>query len=165
MPAAERDAEEQIVVFQVGKDVYGVSICHVQEIIATQSISRIPLAPERIKGVIDLRGKVIPVVDLRQCLGLSPGDSSKSTRIIVVRVKENTVGIVVDNASEVLRIPAEVVEPPSRVLTRNQTEYFGGIAKISGRLIGLLDLEKVLGPSISDNHATSASKGLVGAPT
>lgn len=144
MSPAKVDAEEQVVVFAVGKDVYGLDISHVQEIITRRPISKIPLAPKTVKGVINLRGKVVPVVDLRQCLGLASTGEAKSTRIIVVRIQDNTVGIVVDNASEVLRISWDDIEPAPRLLTGDQTEYFRGIAKVRDRLIGLLDLEKLL---------------------
>lgn len=144
MQVARIDADEHVVVVQVGKDVYGVNIGHVQEIIAMRSVSRIPLAPASVKGVINLRGKVVPVVDIRQCMGLPSVNSGEPSRVIVVRTGDEIVGIAVDSASDVLRVSADAIEPPARVLTGAQTDYFLGIARVADRIIGILDLEKLL---------------------
>lgn len=138
------DAEEQLVIFELANEVYGVDISRVQEIIRMTTITRLPRAPEFVEGVINLRGKVIPVVDLKKRFGLEQGDRTKASRIVVVDVGDHTIGMVVDAVSEVLRVPTEAVEPPSPVVTTIESDYIRGIAKLESRLIILLDLDKVL---------------------
>lgn len=138
------DAEEQLVIFELANEVYGVDISRVQEIIRMTTITRLPRAPEFVEGVINLRGKVIPVVDLKKRFGLEEGERTKSSRIVVVDVGDHTIGMVVDAVSEVLRVLTEAVEPPSPVVTTIESDYIRGIAKVDGRLIILLDLNKVL---------------------
>ncbi len=138
------DAEEQLVIFELANEVYGVDISRVQEIIRMTTITRLPRAPEFVEGVINLRGKVIPVVDLQNRFGLQQGERTKASRIVVVDVGDHTIGMVVDAVSEVLRVPADAVEPPSPVVTTIESDYIRGIAKLEGRLIILLDLDKVL---------------------
>lgn len=138
------DAEEQLVVFELANEVYGVAISRVQEIIRMTTITRLPRAPEFVEGVINLRGKVIPVVDLKKRFGLQEGERTKASRIVVVDVGDHTIGMVVDAVSEVLRVPSGAVEPPSPVVTTIESDYIRGIAKLEGRLIILLDLDKVL---------------------
>ncbi|MGI5836061.1 MAG: chemotaxis protein CheW [Chloroflexota bacterium] len=138
------DAEEQLVIFELANEVYGVDISRVQEIIRMTSITRLPRAPEFVEGVINLRGKVIPVVDLKKRFGLVESERTKSSRIVVVDVGDHIIGMVVDAVSEVLRVPTESVEPPSPVVTTIESDYIRGIAKVDGRLIILLDLNKVL---------------------
>lgn len=138
------DAEEQLVVFELANEVYGVDISRVQEIIRMTTITRLPRAPEFVEGVINLRGKVIPVVDLKKRFGLQESDRTKASRIVVVDVGDHTIGMVVDAVSEVLRVPTSAVEPPSPVVTTIESDYIRGIAKLEGRLIILLDLDKVL---------------------
>lgn len=138
------DAEEQLVVFELANEVYGVDISRVQEIIRMTTITRLPRAPEFVEGVINLRGKVIPVVDLKKRFGLEQGERTKSSRIVVVDVGDHVIGMVVDAVSEVLRVPTEAVEPPSPVVTTIESDYIRGIAKVEGRLIILLDLDRVL---------------------
>ncbi|MHB1159419.1 MAG: chemotaxis protein CheW [Chloroflexota bacterium] len=138
------DAEEQLVIFELANEVYGVDISRVQEIIRMTTITRLPRAPEFVEGVINLRGKVIPVVDLQKRFGLEQGDRTKASRIVVVDVGDHTIGMVVDAVSEVLRVPTGAVEPPSPVVTTIESDYIRGIAKLEGRLIILLDLDKVL---------------------
>ncbi|MGE5620225.1 MAG: chemotaxis protein CheW [Sphingomonadaceae bacterium] len=138
------DAEEQLVIFELANEVYGVDIGRVQEIIRMTTITRIPRAPEFVEGVINLRGKVIPVVDLKKRFGLEQGDRTKASRIMVVDVGDHTIGMVVDAVSEVLRVSTSAVEPPSPVVTTIESDYIRAIAKLEGRLIILLDLDKVL---------------------
>ncbi len=136
--------EEQLVIFELANEVYGVDISRVQEIIRMTTITQLPRAPEFVEGVINLRGKVIPVVDLDKRFGLEMTERTKSSRIVVVDVGEHTIGMVVDAVSEVLRVPADAVEPPSPVVTTIESDYIRGIAKLESRLIILLDLDKVL---------------------
>jgi purine-binding chemotaxis protein CheW len=138
------DTEEQVVVFELGREAYGVDIARVHEIIRMQTITAVPRAPQFVEGVINLRGKVIPVVDLRRRLGQTAGAPTRATRIVVVEIGAHTVGMIVDAVSEVLRVPAGAVEPPSSLVTTVDSEYLRGIAKLDDRLIILLDLDKVL---------------------
>lgn len=136
--------EEQLVVFELGGEAYGIDIGRVQEIIRMAPITRVPRAPEFVEGVINLRGKVIPVMDLRRRFGLPHEDRAKASRIVVVDVAERTVGMVVDSVSEVLRVAATQVEPPSPAVTTVEAAYLRGIAKLEERLIILLSLDEIL---------------------
>ena len=142
--ASVSKTEEQLVVFELASERYGVQIDQVQEIIRLPAITRLPKAPEFVDGVINLRGRVIPVVDLRTRFGLGRGERTKESRIVVVDVGGQTIGMVVDGVSEVLRIPGDAVEPPSPVATTVESAYIRGVAKLEGGLIILLDLSRVL---------------------
>lgn len=141
----------QLVTFWLEDEEYSIDILSVQEIIRDMDYTRVPRSPDFVIGVINLRGKVIPVVDLRMRFGLSPSESRSSTRIIVIDVGGKTVGLKVDSVSEVLRLPASTVEPtPSLVSTGLDTDYFKGVGKIDDRLIILLDVDRILTPSEQD---------------
>src|SRR6266700_7681546 len=115
--------EQQLVVFQLGAELYGVEIARVHEIIRLQTITRVPHAPAFVEGVINLRGKVIPVVDLRRRFGLASAEHTRASRIVVVEIGDQVVGIVVDGVSEVLRVSTSIVEPPSPVVAGIDSEY------------------------------------------
>jgi len=136
--------ERQLVVFQLGAELYGVEISRVHEIIRLQSVTKVPRAPSFVEGVINLRGKVIPVVDLRRRFGLPTSDHTRASRIVVVEIGDQVVGIIVDGVSEVLRVNTTTVEPPSPVVAGIDSEYLHGIAKLSDRLVILLDLDRIL---------------------
>jgi purine-binding chemotaxis protein CheW len=136
--------ERQLVVFQLGAELYGVEIARVHEIIRLQSVTRVPRAPVFVEGVINLRGKVIPVVDLRRRFGLPTTEHTRASRIVVVEIGDQVVGIIVDGVSEVLRVNTATVEPPSPVVAGIDSEYLHGIAKLSDRLVILLDLDRIL---------------------
>jgi purine-binding chemotaxis protein CheW len=142
--AAVGGDERQLVVFQLGGEFYGVEISRVHEIIRLQAITRVPRAPAFVEGVINLRGKVIPVVDLRRRFGLPVGEHTRASRIVVVEIGDQVVGVVVDSVSEVLRVNTATVEPPSPVVAGIDSEYLNGIAKLPERLVILLDLDRVL---------------------
>ncbi len=135
--------EEQLVVFELTNEVYGVDIGLVQEIIRMTPITKLPKAPAFVEGVINLRGKVIPVMDLKKRFGLAGEAADRASRIVVFDTEGQTIGIVVDAVSEVLRVPAGAVEPPSPVATTVESDYVRGIAKLDARLIILLDLHKL----------------------
>ncbi|MCC6792627.1 MAG: chemotaxis protein CheW [Thermomicrobiales bacterium] len=141
---ARGNGEQQLVVFELGREVYGVDIAAVQEIIRMQEITKVPRAPRFVEGVINLRGKVIPVVDLRHRFGLDHADRTRASRIVVVDIGDHTIGMVVDGVSEVLRITDDCVEPPSPVVTTLDSDYLRGIAKLEERLVILLELDQVL---------------------
>ncbi|MCH7620603.1 MAG: chemotaxis protein CheW [Chloroflexi bacterium] len=136
--------EQQLVVFDLADEGYGVDISAVREIIRLQEITHVPRTPEFVKGVINLRGKVIPVIDLRKRFGLAVEAESQDNRIVVVDIGDQDIGVVVDAVTEVLRIPTDSVEPPASVITTADSDYLLGIAKLDSRLIVLLDLRKVL---------------------
>jgi purine-binding chemotaxis protein CheW len=136
--------ERQLVVFELGGELYGVEISRVHEIIRLQTVTRVPRAPAFVEGVINLRGKVIPVVDLRRRFGLESAEHTRASRIVVVEIGDQVVGIIVDGVSEVLRISESTVEPPSPVVAGIDSEYIHGIAKLPERLVILLDLDRVL---------------------
>ena len=136
--------ERQLVVFQLGAELYGVDIARVHEIIRLQTITRVPRAPSFVEGVINLRGKVIPVVDLRRRFGLPLAEHTRATRTVVVEIGDQVVGMIVDSVSEVLRVSTSTIEPPSPVVAGIDSEYLHGIAKLPERLVILLDLDRVL---------------------
>ncbi len=136
--------EMQLVVFDLASEYYGVDIGDVREIIRMQTVTRVPGAPPYVEGIINLRGQVIPVVDLRKRLELTLGEQSNESRIVWVTINGQDVGVIVDAVTEVLRIPISSIEPPSSMVSSVDSDYLRGIAKMESRLIILLDLGKVL---------------------
>lgn len=136
----------QLVSFHLGGEEYALEILRVQEIIRMMDLTRVPNSPDFVEGVINLRGKVIPVIGLRKRFGLGGKEYDKQTRIVVVEVGGNVVGFVVDAVNEVLRIPADTVEPPPR-LTKLDRELISGVGKLESRLLLMLDVEKLLSQS------------------
>lgn len=136
--------EKQLVVFDLDDGEYGVDIDEVKEIIGMQDITRVPRTPEFVEGVINLRGKVNPVVDLRKRLSLPVPERTDANRIVVVDIGDQDLGFIVDAVTEVLRIPSDSIEPPTQVITNGDSEYLMGIVKLSNRLIILVDLTRVL---------------------
>jgi purine-binding chemotaxis protein CheW len=139
------DNELQLVSFILGQEEYGIDILLVQEINRLLRITRVPKAPGFIEGVVNLRGNVIPVINLHRLLGLQTRTNLEGTRIIVVKVQEITAGLVVDAVSEVLRLSQSEIEPTSSLVTTVDTEYIQGIGKKDGRLLLLLNVASVLG--------------------
>ena len=136
--------EYQLVVFELANEQYGLDIASVESIIKMQPITRMPQAPDFIEGVSNLRGYVLPVIDLRKRFGLTAVETTKDTRIVVVLMGNSKVGMIVDGVSQVLRISGEAVEPPPSMITTVNSAFIKGIAKIDEQLVILLDLEKVL---------------------
>ena len=130
--------------FSVGEEEYGLELLRVKEVIRAREITWIPRVPSFVKGIINLRGDVIPVIDLRERFGLSEREHSASTRVIVVEVRGRLVGMVVDSASQSVRIPAAQIEPPPPVLGGMVQAYIAGVGKVDDRLIVLLDADSVL---------------------
>jgi len=137
----------QLVTFNIGDEEFGVDILRVQEIIRTMDITHVPRSPEFVEGVINLRGKVIPIVNLRRRFGLEARTFDKRTRIIVVELSGLIVGFVVDGVSEVLRIDSGTVEPPPAIVGGVDSEYINGVGKLADRLLILLDLNRLLSGS------------------
>ncbi len=136
--------EMQLVVFDLASEYYGVDIGDVREIIRMQTITRVPGAPPFVEGIINLRGQVIPVVDLRKRLELEISEQTADSRIVWVTINGQDVGVIVDAVTEVLRIPLTSIEPPSSMVSSVDSDYLRGIAKLEDRLIILLDMSKVL---------------------
>jgi purine-binding chemotaxis protein CheW len=133
----------QLVTFKLGNEEFGVDILKVQEINKMMNITKIPNAPVFIEGVINLRGKIIPIVDLRKRLGFKDQAYDKSTRIVVVELDGLVLGFIVDSVSEVLRIPDSTIEPPPSMVAGIESDYIEGVGKLDDRLLILLELKKV----------------------
>ncbi len=141
----EDSGEIQLVSFLLGEEEFGADILMVQEIIRMQPITRVPNTPHFVEGVINLRGKVIPIVDLRKRLNVGETKNTRKTRIIVVDVEGKITGFIVDSVSQVLRIPKNTIEPaPSIVVAEIDSEYITGVSKLDDRLLILLDFNKIL---------------------
>jgi purine-binding chemotaxis protein CheW len=142
-PDSNFDKLLQLVSFRVGEEEYALDILRVQEIIRVQQLTRVPNSPDFVDGVINLRGKVIPVIALRKRFALKPSNHGKETRIIVVEIKGTVLGLIVDSVSEVLRIPISTVELPPR-LGKVEREYVSGVGKLDNRLLILLDVDRLM---------------------
>ncbi len=136
--------ERQLVVFELADENYGLDITTVESIIKMQAITKMPHAPKFIEGITNLRGMVVPVMDLRRRFGLESKEEDRDTRIVVSNMGGMQVGIIVDEVSQVLRIQDEAIEPPPPMSTTINSSFVMGIAKLENQLVILLDLEKVL---------------------
>ncbi|MBA2873971.1 chemotaxis protein CheW [Thermaerobacillus caldiproteolyticus] len=139
-----QEAELKVIVFQLKDEEYAIPVQQVRSIEKVQHITRVPRTPHFVKGVINLRGVVTPIIDLRERFGIEAAPFSEQTRIIIVAVDEVEVGFIVDAANDVLDIPAHSIEPTPEVIEAVEVDYIHGVAKIDKRLLILLDLEKVL---------------------
>ena len=134
----------QVVGFRIGNETYGVRIGSVREIVRVPEITSVPSAPDLIEGVINLRGKIIPVMDLRKRFGQTDIQADKKNRILVVELENKLVGLIVNAASEVLKIPPSEIEAPGSVFADGESGYVTGVGKLKGRLIILLDVSRLL---------------------
>jgi purine-binding chemotaxis protein CheW len=134
----------QLVSFKIGQEEFGVDILKVQEINKLVQITQVPGAPEFVDGVVNLRGRIIPIIDMRTRLHLPKKEHNKDTRIIVIDLNNMTIGFVVDAVSEVLRISRETIEDPPAISKGINSDYITAVAKLEDRLLILLDLEKLL---------------------
>jgi purine-binding chemotaxis protein CheW len=137
-------AEKQMVLFELGSETYGLDIATVHEIIRMQPITKVPKAPFYVEGVINLRGRVIPVIDMGRRFGLEKVEKDKNNRIVVVNIQGTTLGIIVDAVTEVLRITNDSIEPVSDIITAANSDYLLGIAKLTDKMVILLDLDRLL---------------------
>jgi purine-binding chemotaxis protein CheW len=147
----------QLVSFHIGGEEFGLDILRVQEIIRIQELTRVPNSPDFVDGVINLRGKVIPVIALRKRFGLEELPHDKQTRIVVVEVRGTVLGFIVDSVSEVLRIPTDTVEPPPR-LGKVEREYVSGVGKLDNRLLILLDVDRLMTDSDEATYAAQMAQ-------
>lgn len=134
----------QVVSFLLGSEEYGVDISQVKEIIRMVEITRVPRAPHFMEGVINLRGQLIPIVDLRTRFGMDRAAATKSSRIVITEIGSKRVGIIVDCVSEVLNLSQENIEQTPDMIVGIGTEYIQGVGKIGDRLIIMLDLTMVM---------------------
>jgi purine-binding chemotaxis protein CheW len=134
----------QVVGFRIGNETFGVRIGSVREIVRVPAITAVPSAPETVEGVINLRGKIIPVMDLRKRFGQSDIQPDKKNRILVVELENKLVGLIVNAASEVLKIAPSEIEAPGNLFAEGESSYVTGVGKLKGRLIILLDIAKLL---------------------
>jgi purine-binding chemotaxis protein CheW len=155
---AKNQAEEllQLVSFTIGQEEFGLDIQRIQEINRMVEITRVPNSPDFVSGVINLRGKVIPVIDLRKRFGFPAKESDKNTRIIVVELTGSVVGFIVDAVREVIRIPKSVTEPPPPIIAGIGSEYVTAVGKLEDRLLILLDLERILLEKEKEQLATAS---------
>ena len=145
------DFEEliQLVSFNIDQEEFGVDILKVREINKMMQITKVPNSPAYVEGIINLRGKVIPVINLRTKLELSKKEYDKNTRIVVIEVNNMTIGFIVDSVSEVLRIPANITEATPEIINGMNTDFIKSVAKLENRILILIDLEKLIADSIS----------------
>ncbi len=136
--------EHQLVVFELANEFYGIDIALVESIIKMQAITQLPQTPTFIMGVTNLRGTVLPVIDLRIRFGLETQNDTKQTRIIIVTMGKVKVGVMVDGVSEVLRVSDELIEPVPTMVNSVNADFLKGIVRLEDRLIVLLEVEKVL---------------------
>jgi purine-binding chemotaxis protein CheW len=146
-------SEFQVVVCQLGSESFGLDIGSVYEIIRFQACTAVPAAPRFVDGVINLRGRIIPVVDMASRFGLSRSETTKSTRIIVAGTGGTRVGLVVDAVTEVLMVSEESVEKTPAVASGYDSAYIRGIAKLAGELVILLDLRALFAEHETDAMA------------
>ncbi len=142
--AEQGDGVRQLVVFELANEVYGINIGTVREIIRMQTVTYVPDSPDFVEGVINLRGRVIPVVDLRKRFGLPVTEATNESRVLVVDISGDDIGVIVDAVTEVQRISEDSVEPTTTLVTTEDSYYIEGIAKVDDQLLILLDLDKAL---------------------
>lgn len=143
MPEVQNEQELQLVIFRLAREEYGLPIKKVQEINRLVPITKLPQAPSFMEGVINLRGRIIPVVDLRKRFQLTTTEYDDDTRIIIVEVNGQTVGVIVDAVNEVVRLGTSNIEPPPPSFILD-AQYVNGVGKLEERLLILLDIDKIL---------------------
>ena len=144
------EAVEHLATFNLDREEYGVEVRLVQEIRRVSEITVVPRAPAFVRGVINLRGRILPVVDLKKKLGLGEVEIQKASRIVVVRLKERLLGLLVDGASQVLKVPMSRIEPPPDEIVNKGGDTIRGVAKLESRLVILLDLNRVLAQELKE---------------
>ncbi|MGF1579633.1 MAG: chemotaxis protein CheW [Gemmataceae bacterium] len=144
--ATENRNTSQFVGFQVADQEYAFRIEQIQEIVILDQVTKTPQVPEFVEGVSNLRGSIIPIINLRRFFGLDPKPADADTRTIVVNVGDRIMGCTVDMVSQVVRIPADTIQPAPETVTADGADYISGFAKLDDRLMILLDIDRLLGP-------------------
>ncbi|MBO6739505.1 MAG: chemotaxis protein CheW [Phycisphaerales bacterium] len=153
-PQTQNTEQLQLVSFSVANELFAVDILRVQEINRMMALTKVPQSPPSVEGVINLRGRIIPVLDLRVQFGFQKQEATEQTRIIVIEVSGNTLGFIVDSVREVMRISSSIVDPAPQVGTSIDSSYVSGVAKLEDQLLIMLELENLLSPE-SLNSITS----------
>ncbi|HTU33139.1 MAG TPA: chemotaxis protein CheW [Candidatus Acidoferrum sp.] len=138
------DKDLQVVGFRIGRETFGLPIAMVREIVRVPEITSVPNVPDYVEGVINLRGRIIPVVDLRKRFGQKSLEVDKRNRIVVVEVETRALGLLVHSASEVLKVPPSEIESPQNLFQEGDLSYVSGVAKLNGRLVILINLSRLL---------------------
>lgn len=136
--------ELQLVTFHIGDEEFAADILNIQGINRMLEVTKVPNSPEFVEGIINLRGKVIPIIDLRRRLGMPPKEYDKNTRFIVVELKQKVIGFIVDSVNEVLRINKSITEPPPETVSNIDSKFITAVGKLNDRLLILLDLDQIL---------------------
>jgi purine-binding chemotaxis protein CheW len=155
---SEETSSQQLVGFRLGGEEYGIEITTIQEIILMGDVTRVPQVPHFIEGLINLRGSVIPIVDLRKRFGLPLTERTEETRVVVVNVSEKTMGLVVDAVTQVIRVNKDQIEPTPPTVSAAGKEHIAGLAKFDNRMLILLDIERLL-----ENAAGERADSVAGA--
>ncbi len=158
--AQATEHETQVVTFQLAKEEYAIDILQVQEIVMIIPITRMPKAPHFIEGIVNLRGQMIPIIDMRKRFALGEAEHDSDTRIIIVDIGE-IVGMVVDGVRDVIRLPDSAISPPPPMIQGISADYLKGIGQFNERLLIMLDLEKVL---TAEEHEVLRELGPDGSP-
>ncbi len=155
--AGSEATEEHVVIFRLADEYYALDIQTVQEIVRMPAITAIPGSDTWVEGVTNLRGRVVPVIDLRRRCSVEACEPTADTRIVVVNSSAGMVGLIVDAVTEVTRIPGDQIEPPGVLVSAADNAYIRGVAKLENRLVSLMDLEGVL-PLQADATEDSAEQ-------
>jgi purine-binding chemotaxis protein CheW len=153
--AREGAEVKQLISFTVGAEEYGLELLRVKEVIRMRQITWLPKAPSCVKGIINLRGDVIPIIDLRERFGLQAQNQTAMTRVIVVEVEGHLVGMVVDSASQVVRVPADQFDPPPPLMGQGSRDFITAVGKVDDKLVIMIDVDRIL--SIEEMSALSGS--------
>lgn len=142
----EKDSAEvkQLISFTVGEEEYGLELLRVKEVIRVRQVTWLPRAPSCVKGIINLRGDVIPIVDLRERFGLDAAEQTAMSRVIVVEVGGQAVGMTVDSASQVVRVPADQFDPPPTVMGQGSRDFITAVGKMGEKLVIMIDVDMIL---------------------
>lgn len=155
-PRAEAERELHLVAFRLDQEEFAVPIAKIREIVRVGDITRIPQAPPHIRGVMNLRGRILPVVELRSRLGLPPVDLTSRSRVLVADAQARTLGLLVDSVAEVVKVPERAVVPPPDDILAANADYITGVARLGSRLLILLDLEHAVVQGTSNPNSSNA---------
>lgn len=144
--SADIEKKQKVIVFQLNEEEYAVPVEQVSFIERMEPITRVPRVATFVKGVINLRGIVTPIIDLRNRFGMPEASHTETTRIIIIHLEEVEVGLIVDAANDVIDIPVNIIEPAPEVIGAMNVDYIEGVAKLDDRLLLLLNIQKVLTP-------------------
>ncbi len=144
--AMSRKKHGQFVAFRLGDQSYAFRIAQIEAIVILEQVTKIPQSPEYVEGVSNLRGSIIPIINLRRLFGLEPKAVDAETRTIVVNVGSRTIGCTVDTVSQVVRIEEDSIQPAPDTVTKDGAQYIGGFARINGSLLILIEIDELLAP-------------------